>query len=91
MTIEQRRTATDLGKWAGIGLTLVATLVGFGVSMGVVLARVNDATDTNATQTAKLEAQAILTASMSSQLTSIGNDIQDIKEDLKDRRKAGGL
>lgn len=81
--------SVDIAKWSALGLTVVATLVGFGVSMGVVLARVNDATDINGTQTAKLEAQAILTASMSTQLTSIANDVRDIKDDLKDTRKAG--
>lgn len=89
MTAEQRKAGLDVGKWAGLGITVVATLVGFGVSMGVALARVNDATDTNTTQTAKIEAQAILGASMSAQLTENANDIRDIKDDLKDRRKAG--
>lgn len=89
MTAEQRKVGFDAAKWAGLGLTIVATLITFGVSMGVVLARVNDATDVNAVQAMKIEAQAVLTASMSSQLTAIGNDIRDIKDDLKDHTKAG--
>jgi ABC-type arginine/histidine transport system permease subunit len=76
----------DAAKWTALGLTIVATLVGFGVSVGVALARVNDATATNVTQTAKIEAQAILGASMSAQLTAIVNDLHDIKEELRGRR-----
>lgn len=94
MTYAQR-TGTDVAKWLGLGLAIATTLTGFGVSMGIILARVNDGQEVDRTQNseikvaaAKIEAQAVLQAQVSSAVTRIDNSLFDIKEELKDRRKA---
>lgn len=78
----------DVAKWIGMGVTLVGTLVGVGITMGILLTRVSDGREKDIFHSAKIEALTVLQATNSQQLTQIGNDVRDIKLELKELRRS---
>lgn len=76
--------AKEFGKWLGIILPVAGVLIGLGILIG----DVKDTKEDLAKTQIDVKANTILTARASVELTNISNGILDIKQDLRDLRKA---